>query len=224
VVPDRGWSRRMHVLIDGQRSELQADTVSAVLSAAADAAKQRGRIIVEVEVDGELTTGAALDAIFDGQTRAEEIRLSTADLTEQVRRALSAAQTELSSVDELQCQAAELIEGGQTAAAFQRLGEALEIWQRVQEAISIGSSLMELPLHELMVNGEPGSDLVERLGRHLRVMLQSLKTDDPIGLSDTLLYEMPPVIQDWRDLLSDLKRMSGKGIHGGDGEDATADR
>jgi hypothetical protein len=214
----------MHVLIDGQRSELQADTVSAVLSAAADAAKQRGRIIVEVEVDGELTTGAALDAIFDGQTRAEEIRLSTADLTEQVRRALSAAQTELSSVDELQCQAAELIEGGQTAAAFQRLGEALEIWQRVQEAISIGSSLMELPLHELMVNGEPGSDLVERLGRHLRVMLQSLKTDDPIGLSDTLLYEMPPVIQDWRDLLSDLKRMSGKGIHGGDGEDATADR
>ena len=37
-------------------------------------------------------------------------------------------------------------------------------------------------------------------------MRRALLERDPIGLSDTLLYELPGIVEEWRSILDTLKR------------------
>ena len=37
----------------------------------------------------------------------------------------------------------------------------------------------------------------------------ALQANDPVGLSDTLLYEMPEVVDEWRRLLEQLRGLVG---------------
>ena len=48
-------------------------------------------------------------------------------------------------------------------------------------------------------------------GHYLRDV-RALLERDPIGLSDTLLYELPGIVEEWRSILDTLKRqIEGEG-------------
>ncbi len=58
--------------------------------------------------------------------------------------------------------------------------------------------------------------MIDELNGHLRRMHDSLEAKDTSALADTLLYELPPVVRSWQDLLDDLQARLTDGA--GEGE------
>lgn len=198
----------MRVLVDDVESGLEALPIGEAVQTAASEARRRGRIVVEVEIDGRPFAGAALDAILgcDNPGAAEIVRLTTADLREQVGTVLDDAARELARADALQTSAAERIETSDSKGGMQQLGEALAIWGRVERAITLSTSLAEMPLESVTIDGIDAGQAVAELGDRLREIATALTARDAVGLSDTLLYDMPEITQRWRDLLAELRR------------------
>ncbi len=195
----------MQILIDDLPCDMDVSTVGEAIEGAADFARDRGRLIVEVTVDGALWTQADLASAQRHAQAAEIVRFSSAEPIELVRHTFADAVDALTDADELQRQAAELLQSDKGTVAMDKLGEAISIWLGVQEAIVSGTQLLGLDLETVTVGGKPLPEAVRRLADRLNAVRSGLKESNAIELADTLLYEFPPIVEEWRRLLSELQ-------------------
>jgi hypothetical protein len=84
---------------------------------------------------------------------------------------------------------------------MERLGDALGIWLTVHEAVVKSAEALELDLDAIRVAGGPLRDCIDRLKGQLRALHDALQAHDQAAISDTLLYELPEVVADWREAL-----------------------
>jgi hypothetical protein len=196
----------MRVLLDDSPCDVEARYAGEAIAAAAAMADRVGRLVVDVMVDGLAWSPERLEGLGTDRTLAQEVRLVTSSARDLARAALADASEALSSADELQREAAELLEAGRQPAAMQRLGEAITIWTRVQRAVALSVEVMSLEFGAMEVEGVPAAELIQSLGQRLRLLRSALAADDHVGLADTLLYELPEVVQSWRDLLAEMIR------------------
>lgn len=195
----------MQILIDEVPCNMDAGTVGEAIKSASDLARDRGRLIVDVTVDGSRLTEADLTSSRRHDEAAEIIRFTSADPVEMVTHAFEDAQDALAEADELQREAAELLQSGQHTVAMDKLNEAVAIWLSVQEAIVKGAQVVGLDLDTVNVGGAPLQDMIHRLNECLKIVRRGLQDRDEIALADTLLYEFPQVVEQWRGLLRDLR-------------------
>ena len=66
-------------------------------------------------------------------------------------------------------------------------------------------------LEESVVDSTPAPQIIEELNERLRAVQVALEAKDPIGLADTLLYEFPDVVEQWRRLLQHMQDRVGPG-------------
>jgi hypothetical protein len=193
------------VLLDDMPCDVNAATVGEALDAASDLAEQKGRLIVDVSVDGTRWTESELSRPECTGGGAEVVRFTSAAPLELVRRTLADAEDALVEADELQRETAELLQSDQRAVALDTLNEAISIWLQVQEAIVKGSQLVALDLDEIALP-KPIGESINVLNERLEALRGALAQEDVIALSDTLLYEFPAVVQEWRGILQELQR------------------
>ncbi len=200
----------MQILIDDLPCDLDAITVGEAIEGAADLARDRGRLIVDVTVDGARWTQAELASTQRHAERAQVVRFSSAEPTELVRHTFGDAMDALTEADELQREAAELLQSDKGTVAMDKLGEAISIWLGVQEAIVNGTKLLGLDLKTVTIGGTTFPEAIRRLADRLGAIRSGLKEGDQIELADTLLYEFPPIVEEWRQLLAELQeRIAG---------------
>ncbi len=195
----------MQILIDDLPCDMDANTVGEAIEGAADLARDRGRLIVDVTVDGDRWTEADLASTGRQAQTAQVIRFASAEPVELVRQTLEDAGNALTNADALQREAAELLQSDDAAVAMDKLGEAISIWLGVQKAIVSGAQLVELDLDTMTVGGKPLPEAIARLADRLGAVRNGLKQRNAIDLADTLLYEFPPIVEEWRRLLSELQ-------------------
>jgi hypothetical protein len=197
----------MRVLLDDQPCDVCADSVGEAIAAAATLAESRGRMIVEVNVDGRAWSGAELGQVGSPAFRSRngEVRLISAKPAELVRTTFHDAAQALGEADALQQSAAELLQAGQTAAAMDKLSDAVGIWSAVQQALIMGAQAAGMDLEALLA-ADDRRRAVATLNTHLKTIRSALETGDPVGLADTLLYDLPDVVTHWRSLLHDLQQ------------------
>lgn len=196
----------MRVLLDGEPLPAgPAGTVREALSAAAAATEKSGRMIVEVSVDGAVWDQQQIHAELSGASGAEEVRLTSCDARELVIAAYRDAATALGEADALQREAADLIQADRRAEAMDTLNRAIQIWQSVQRAVLMGLQAEAVPAPATPLLERRLTDAIERLNRQLTIIRDALQCDDPVGVSDTLLYELPDVVHEWRSLLHELE-------------------
>lgn len=196
----------MRVLIDDRPCDVTGDSVRDALTEAASRAESSGRVIVEVVVDGERWGESELGSPERCAGRADLVHLISADRSELVCRTLGEAADVLAEIDELQRTAAESVQVGDTAEGMSRLAEALELWLLVQRSISMSLQTMELDLDTVRHDGEPIGASVNALEGQLRGVRDALTRRDSVALADTLLYELPDVIEHWRGILGSVQR------------------
>jgi hypothetical protein len=202
---DKRMPSTMNVLLDDQPCQFDAASVGEAITAAASLAEARGRMIVEVLVDGRALSQSDLDEPSNQTMRgsAGEVRLSSALPTELVRATFQDAAGALSEADALQQSAAGMIQAGQVTQAMDKLAEALSIWSSVQQALVLGAPAAGINLEtELAAIGR--EQALSQLNQHLKAIRDALQTRDPVGLADTLLYDLPDVVSQWRSLLHAL--------------------
>jgi hypothetical protein len=210
----------MRVLLDDIEQNLAADSVGAAIAAAAELAERGGRMIVEVIVDGRPWSQQEIEQERAGPD--SEVRLTSADPVELVSETLGDASFALADAAELQQAAGELLQAGQTAQAMDKLNKAVSIWLSVQQAVTMGAELMRIDLAcfggSAMAGPGPAAavgnavEVIASLNRQLQAMRAGLESGDTLALSDTLMYDLPPVVEQWQRLLDDLRRhVRGRG-------------
>lgn len=195
----------MRILLDGKPLEnVTAESVKEAIDVAANITRERGRMIVEVIVDGKKLNEEQIEDELAGSSPAEEVQFNSADSRKLVSSAFQDSIDALAEADNFQREAAELIQADRTPEAMEKLNHAILIWQSVQKAVMIGVEIVTV---------DPGDEknlevsitgAIERLNRQLTTIKDGLNSDDPIGISDALLYDLPEVVQEWRSLLHEL--------------------
>lgn len=201
----------MRVYLDDHPCDVAAGSVSQAIAAVAEMVAAAGRMIVEVRVDGALVGAQALSAA--DQSTPNEIQLTSANTLELVCDTLQDASDALDDADHLQRSAAEHLQADEVPQAMEKLESAIGIWMSVQRAVVLGSEMAGIDLIEAPRQANQSIDnrpragtLIEDLTAQLRTMRSALESKDTVALSDTLLYDLPQVVQRWRGLLDDLGR------------------
>ena len=197
----------MRVLLDDEPCDMTARSIGEAIEAAAALAESRGRVIVDVYVDGSRWTSDQLVAPRESDSLAAEVNIVSADPAALVEYTFSQATEALGDADRLQREAAELIQADDSRQAMNRLGEAITIWLSVQQAVSDGSQIIGLDLDPIVVDGVPVPQTIQRLHEQLQSLRGALAAADSISLSDTLLYELPAVVDEWRAMIEHLRSL-----------------
>lgn len=195
----------MQVLLDDKPCDFEAHTVGQAIEGAAALARDRGRLIVDVSVDGSRWTDSRLGRPETESAVADVVRLVSAEPAELVRETFRQAREALVEVDRLQQEAAELLQSDRQAASMDTLSEAITIWLSVRQAVVQGAQLTGLDLNDVNTP-HPIIESIHSLNQRLEILRTALTRRDLIGLSDALLYEFPEVIEGWQAALTELER------------------
>ena len=197
----------MQVLLDENVCDVAAATVEEAITACADLVEAQGRMIVDVQVDGTRWSEEQLESPQRQSTTAQVVELTSADPAQLVSQTFEDAAEALTNADELQHEAAELLQSDQRTICMDKMGEALSIWLSVQQAIVKGSQVVGLQLDDVAVNGTPIVTSIVQLNEQLRMLRTALEQDDQIALADALLYEFPNVVREWQGILKHLQTL-----------------
>ena len=201
----------MRILLDDTPCDLKAKTVGEAIDAAAEVARRLGRLIIEVTVDDTLWAEVELSSPKHLEASAEVVRLTSAEPRKLVNEAFADAADALADADELQKEAARLVQSDQYTVSMDKLNDALSIWLSVQEAIVKGSRIVGIDLDEVVVGERSINASISRLNEWLLVIRNALTDSDQIALADTLLYELPEVVGEWRSILAHLRHLAREG-------------
>lgn len=191
----------MRVSLDRNPITTDARTIGEALRAAADQVEPAGRLIVDVIVDGHRWTDTELTSATMLAGEASELDLVSADLRSLVIETLGDVAGALTEADAAQRSAAELVQSDRIVEAMEPLGRAIGIWTQARDVLVQSASLTGLDLAAITCGDATVGAAAEELGAHLRTIRTALEEDDPATLSDTLLYDMPAVVVQWREII-----------------------
>ncbi|MFW6032405.1 MAG: hypothetical protein ACOCTI_03430 [Phycisphaeraceae bacterium] len=194
----------MAILIDEQRTELAGSTLAEVLDSAQNELQPRGRVVVEVALDGRSLSGPDLETEQDAAVADRDVRLTTADPRQLVAQTLRQVDDRLEEARELQNEAAELLQQDKPSSAMDRVGEAINIWLQAQQAVLNSAMLLGIDLDQLTIDGEPLKSFTDELLEQLQNVKELLGSQDTVALADALAYEWPELVDRWHRLLATL--------------------
>jgi hypothetical protein len=200
----------MRILLDNRETSLRADTVAVALQEAAILVERTGRMIVEVEVDG--TTWGEEDLADAAHTArgAVEVRFATAHPAELLRDTLAHATDAVLNAEQIQRNAARLMQANRDGEGLQSLLEALAIWGSVQTAVSRGLELGVVSRDSLKAGGIDLDGAVAVLDKQLRALRDAMQSQDPTAVSDCLMYEFPATAKRFAETLAAMTNAVAK--------------
>lgn len=201
----------MPVFFDQQPVTVPHDSLAGAIEAARQVAEARGRVVVDVLLDGERLDEDALQQPSAEPLGGREIRFTSVEPRVFVGQALLDAVEELESITKNQQAAAKGLRSGNLPAAFEALQSAVDSWQLVRRAAGDGPALLGLDPGRVSVRGEDGraeslATHVEALAHDLRTLQNALSIQDWSSISDLLGAggELDERATQWRILLTDL--------------------
>ena len=190
----------MKATLDGQDLELDRPSLAAALEAGASHARDHGRIVIEVLVDGQMLEGEALDQASDEPLPSGHVEMTTANPASLVRVTLfdAADAMEVSKDEHALC--AEMIHRGDVSEAMGALAQVLATWQAVREAIIQGGAAVGQPLNAFAGQGAL-DERTEALSRQLDALKRAVADDDLVTVADLLEEDLYAEAGLWADTL-----------------------
>ena len=194
----------MSIYLDDEPVELPGPDLGAVLGQARDRLGDPGRMIIEVQRDGQALSPAELDAAQGDPVADSEWRLLTAEPRELAVATLQQVVQRLDDARQAQLAAAELLQQDQIAEAMKRVAEAVEAWQQTQQAVLYSATLVGIELGGRSVGDQPVDQTISLLLDQLKNVRDLLAAGDTVGLADALAYEWPETIDRWQALVGQM--------------------
>lgn len=190
----------MKATLDGQSLTIDRPSLAAALEAGATSAREQGRIIVEVFLDGQPVQGQALGEPSDEALDAGHIEMTSTDPTSLVRVTLFDAADAMESAKDEHAACAEMIHRGDIGAAMGSLGQLLSTWQAVREAIAHGGAAIGQPLSDYAGEGKL-DERTEALSQQLDDLKRAVGDDDLSTVADLLEDDLRAEAGLWADTL-----------------------
>lgn len=194
------------VTLDGERVG-EAAGFAAAIALGRDAAEERGRLVIELHSAGSPIDQALLEDLPEDDAGLAQLDMVSAAPGPFVRETLLDA---LPLVDEIggeQASAAEMIQSGELAKAFEPLQRAVASWMVLQELVDKACQLTGTDLSSVALPGtgdRTGADWAGALAKELSGVKEAIGGEDWGGLSDVLAYDMDALLDESRGLLTVL--------------------
>lgn len=193
----------MDLYLDSEPFESDATTLGELLDAAKDAAPDH-RVVVEIRLDGRTLAASDLDAMHDRALDAEEVQFITADPRELAVATLTQVRAALDEAVAAQQNAADLLRSDDATQAMEQVKDVLNLWQQTQQAVLHSAQLLDVPLDDLTVDGQPVAEVINDLVANLGELREQLTNGDWLGLADTLGYPLAESVETWQRLIDEL--------------------
>ncbi|MFI4861507.1 MAG: hypothetical protein ACIAXF_12605 [Phycisphaerales bacterium JB063] len=203
----------MAVRIDDEPVALEANSLRSLLAAAREHLAPAGRMVVQVQVDGEMIVDEALDSDTPADFSTADVQVYSAKPTELAVGALEQARAMIDTARQQQEQAAELLQKDQTAQALNQVGASIQGWIQAQQAVTAVAELLGLDLTAIRVEGDTVAARTQELLARLVELKAQIESNDHVSLADALAYEWPESTQRWDAALGALVQH----IEGADG-------
>lgn len=194
----------MAVYLDNKILDVSSDNLDSVLQEVALHLAGLGRVLVEVKLNGRALVGDELDQREKEPLGDAELRLISTDPHDLAVSTLQHTHSRLDDAGHAQSQAADLLQQDQTEAAMDQVGEAIQAWLQVQQAVQQSAGLIGINLDEKTIDGEPITQLIQNLVDQLKQLREVITASDLVGLADALAYEWPETIGQWHRLVEEL--------------------
>lgn len=179
----------------------RASDLAGLLSAARRILQPQKRVVVEVQVDGQILTGEQIVQQHTLRLDEHRVDLFSASPVSLAIEVLDQMRLRLAENAALQKEAAELLQEDQASAALGRVGESIEVWLQAEQAVRHATGLVEVNLDAIELDGEDFGYHTRELLSHLQTLKELIVADDVVGLADVLAYEWPEVTDRWDRLL-----------------------
>lgn len=167
-----------------------------LLAAARDVLAPKGRVVVEVRVDGEPITGLSLDDDKPTAT-GSDIRVYSARPGDLVVGILEEVRTGLAQSQQMQQQAAELLQQDDPARAMDLVKQSIDGWLQAQQAVGQSAQLLQLDLSAIRVDDQSVLERMNELITNLVALKDVVVANDFVTLADALQYEWPQITERW---------------------------
>lgn len=190
----------MRTLLDGQ----PVPDAGSTLGSALDAVRTRvgERIVIEATADGLPVPPEHLDHPPASHPYAAELAFRTADPALVAIEALHEARQTLDELAPRHTEAADLIQSGKTDQALDVLSHLLRGWTELHRTAALVTATARCASP---ASGQATGAAIEPAAAELAGLLSEIKTalgaQDWPGLSDTLAYDMQPLVERWRTAL-----------------------
>lgn len=192
----------MKATLDGQELTVPSPTLAAAIDAAAQQARQAGRIIIEVALDGRPLEGDELERLADDQhASADHVAITSADAASLVRVTLFDAADAMEHARDEHAACAAMIHKGQVAQAMEALAELLTTWQAVRQALIQGGAAVDRPLAGYLPDPATLGDRTDALSALLESLKQAVADDDLATVADLLEDDFTEEAQRWAQTL-----------------------
>ncbi|OAB60552.1 hypothetical protein AY599_25175 [Leptolyngbya valderiana BDU 20041] len=190
----------MKAILDGQDLAIDRPTLAAALEAGAAAARDQGRIVIEVMVDGQPVEGEQLGEPSDEPLEAQVLEMTSTDPASLVRVTLFDAADAMESAKDEHAACAEMIHRGEMSEAMGALAQLLSTWQAVRQAVVQGGAAVGRPLSGYAAEGAL-EERTEALARQLDDLKRAVGNDDLVTVADLLEEDLRAEAGLWADTL-----------------------
>jgi len=195
----------MKLWLDEQDCPCDATTIGEAIAEGAARAQERGRLVVEVAVDGVVWNDEAFNDPDIVTSEADEVRLVSTDRVRMVVSVMDDAIRTLDEIENRQLIAADQLDAGDHATGMASVGEAVGLWSAIHQAINLSGDVVSLRLDEPLDPIGPPMPVLNELTTCLGNLKTSIVRQDVVVIGDVLRYEMPDVLDRWRQLLRGLR-------------------
>lgn len=191
----------MGIYLDDQAVLLEGRTLGAVLESARQRLHLRGRMVVEVCLDGQPLLGSALQAQSEMPVGMSDLRLYSAHPHELAATTLQQVVEQLNEVRQVHTQAAELFQSDEASKAMPLLGQAMEQWTHAPVAVVRTAELLGLATNQPLVEGVSIDQAASELALQLRQLRDQVAAGDVVALGDAMAYEWTATADRWTALV-----------------------
>ena len=190
----------MKATLDGQDLSPSQPSLAAAIEAGATRAREQGRIVIEVFVDGQPVDGQGIDSASDEPLDGQHIEMTSTDPASLVRVTLFDAADAMDGSKDEHAACAEMIHRGDVSQAMASLAQLLGTWQAVREAIIQGGAAMGQPLGRYDAT-ESLESRTEALSKQLDALKRAVADDDLPAVADLLEEDLRTEAGLWADTL-----------------------
>ncbi len=194
----------MAIYLDDIAVELAGESLGAVVLAANRHLADDGRMVVEVELDGQGMAGPSLEERQHDAVAGHEVRMKSAAPRELALQVLDQVRGRLHASRQTQADCAALIQRDQMAEAMGKFNDVVACWLSLQEAVVNVTRLLSLPIEDLAFDGQTAAEATGGLVEALQSLKQMIQNGDTVGIADALAYEWPAMTDRWDKMLADL--------------------
>lgn len=190
--------------------DTQLDTVESIELAfeiARKHAEEAGRLIIDIQADGEPIDDALIDTPPTDNAGINELRLTTTDPAAFLVETIRSAKDALDLTREDQTAAADLIRTGKLEPAIESLQAVLEGWHAVRDVVGQSATLAEIDIDTLEITDAKGTTItgaqcVDALSKALAEVRVSITKQDWASLGDAIEYDLDDQATTWAALLN----------------------